>query len=77
MDKEYKINDPKVLLSDLIQLRDEIKEEGQQIFSHWEDQIERKAFKESDKFKSSIHQLIKKSRIPKIKNRVILVHVTF
>ena len=47
MDKEYKINDPKVLLSDLIQLRDEIKEEGQQIFSHWEEQIERKAFKES------------------------------
>lgn len=47
MDKEYKINDPKLLLSDLKQLRDEIRDEGQKIFSHWEDKIERKAFKES------------------------------
>ncbi len=47
MNKQYQINDPKVLLENITQLRDDIKEEGQQIFSHWEDAIERKSFKES------------------------------
>lgn len=47
MDKQYKINDPKILLENITQLRDEIKEEGQRIYAHWEEAIERKAFKES------------------------------
>lgn len=49
MDRQYQINDPKELLQNITQLRDEIKEEGEKIYSTWETSIERKAFKASAK----------------------------
>lgn len=47
MGKKYQTQDPVKVLENMTQLRDEIKTEGQKIFSHWEDRIERNAFKES------------------------------
>lgn len=47
MGKKYQTQDPVKVLENMTQLHDAIKTEGQKIYSHWEDQIERKAFKES------------------------------
>lgn len=47
MAKNYQTSDPKELLANITQLRDEIKTEGNKIFSYWEDSIQRKAFVES------------------------------
>lgn len=47
MSKIYESNDLKEILDRVRTLRNEIKEEGQQIFEHWKDDIERKAFRES------------------------------
>src|SRR5690625_92276 len=45
--KYYQTQDPNELLDQLIELRDEIKLEGLKIYSNWEDQITRNAFRES------------------------------
>lgn len=45
--KYYQTQDPNELLEQMIELRDEIKLEGLKIFSNWESQITRKAFRES------------------------------
>lgn len=47
MIRKYKTNDPKELLEILTELRDDIKEEGDKIYSSWEEHIKRKGFKES------------------------------
>ena len=47
MAKGYGTNDPTELLQNMTTLRDEIKVEGEKIYSSWEDEIERNAFKES------------------------------
>src|SRR5699024_3277466 len=45
--KYYQTHEPSKLLDHMIDLREEIKTKGHKIFSQWEDQIERKAFRES------------------------------
>jgi pyruvate kinase len=45
--KDYQTHEPSKLLDHVIELREEIKTKGHKIFSQWEDQIERKAFRES------------------------------
>lgn len=47
MIRQYQTDDPKILLNTIVKLRDEIKAEGDKIYSSWEEQIERNAFKES------------------------------
>ena len=43
----YTTNDPHELLENMTTLRDEIKVEGEKIYSSWENEIERNAFRES------------------------------
>lgn len=47
MEREYHTNDPKSLMEELSQLRNDIKHEGEHIYASWEDHIDRNAFKES------------------------------
>lgn len=47
MSKDYKTNEPKEVLENITQLRNEIKEEGHKIYSGWEDSIQRNSFRES------------------------------
>ena len=47
MAKGYGTNDPTELLQNMTTLRDEIKENGEKIYSSWENKIERNGFKES------------------------------
>lgn len=47
MAKGYDTNNPNELLENITTLRDEIKLEGEKIYSSWQNEIERNAFKES------------------------------